>query len=348
MTNQSEKLEVTACVDDESASLLGDLLSRLSDVVIPVCFNGSPTGAVNDLARQFDAELMDDTRQMLVDRPRQICILASREGLPRDLAREALAAGSLILAIEPISATYAETTSLGRIGRKGADATKGAGVAVPGSLAVLPAFRSSPGWQKSAEASDTLGNIRLMQVTSFGTEKQCSTFARLFDAWRTALQVVEMPESIDASLVGPLTKVPREPRGLIGSLVIHARLFGGGVLSMLVSSRMPAHQRSVLLLGETGTLEVSDASYRLHDPQGELMDEAGEASLPEELDVDYVGLIENQMRDLIARDLQLPPEQMVSESLEQQVLACCEACLLSARTRHGEDPQSLMEMMKTV
>jgi len=331
-------------VDDESAPTVVALMDQLADVAQPICIAGPPTGPVQDLANGYDVPLVDDPRQLVVDYPARGLLLAHREGLRQELVHEAMQRGTHLLGLEPATGTLAESAGASRPAKRGSESNRS-----PGRRVLLPALRGTRGWEQSVGAMDSVGTPRLLHIVTSGHHRDCSTFARLYDGWRTALQFVDLPESIDASLVGPLSSPPREPRGLIGSLAVHARLVGGGVLAMLISGAAPAQRRELTIVGDQGQLWVSDDAYRLHDAAGQLLDssETGVTSNPQQ-DSDYVNLVEAQLRRIIARNLEIDEEQIISDDLERQILACCEACLLSARTRHGEDPHSLMKILKAV
>ena len=151
--------------------------------------------------------------------------------------------------------------------------------------------------------------------------------------------LVDLPLSIDASLAGKID--PRDDlRAITGTMAAHARTPNGAAVTLLVSDRAGHTRRRLHALGDAGEFRVDDVSYELVQWDGEPIDSHDASGQPATL----ADLIADQWR----RSLELgspglapvpPPRRLAS-------LACCEACLLSARTGEAESPRRVMEMRR--
>ena len=174
-------------------------------------------------------------------------------------------------------------------------------------------------------------------MTHAGSADAGSMFFRLFDAWIGVLDFIELPETIDAEL-SPASGggVPDDPRQLTGRLTAHARLPGVGSAGILVSDQAAELTRRLTVVGEQAQLIITAGGYRLTKSDGEVMDEHQAEREPT-----YLEQVAAQWRRLIDQRT-APPEHRAER--ERNALACCHACLLSARTGQPESPGRVLEL----
>src|SRR5690606_19633230 len=128
----------------------------------------------------------------------------------------------LVLTLEPIAADLQSLDALAA--RRSAKPSEPGRPPAPTTGAIIhaPAFRLSPGFLSAADPYDVLGGRRSIGYESVGQPGTGSLFARLLDAWQTILAFVDLPESIDASLIGPTVDPPDDLRDMVGQLTAHA------------------------------------------------------------------------------------------------------------------------------
>ena len=332
--NRPFPAEVTVWTDAGRAELASQVLDLMGSAVLPIGVGGPRVREVEQLAEQLDCPREDDLRKLLVDRPAAFVLLASVSPIQNQDVSEAVAAGTTVLTLEPFRSGIARRAGAERSIRRPVPVSAG-------RIELVPRFDQGEGWHSAADPTQVLGAPRLMRLSTCGGPRSTSLFARLYDAWRTVLAFGrDLPESIDASLVGPLTEVPDDLRAMTGHLSAHARLGSGGTDCSAVieaSDRSGRTARELCVVGESGYLRVGDLDYELYDDNGEIVDrqEAGDRIMTD------ADLIAGNWRKLIDQPHtgSLPPKQ----DDDGPILACCLACLLSARTHEAESPGKLAE-----
>lgn len=333
MAEQALAPEVTIWTDAIAAPTVSALLDVMGSAVRPISVGGPRVTEVDRLARSLGTQRLDDLRKLLVDHPAAYLLLATMHNVTAEELTTALGQGTTVLALEPVAADLQELDALApRRGKPGVPAASG-------RIIHAPAFRQSPGFLSAAEPYDVLGTPRLIGVQSLGAAGTGSLFARLFDAWHTVLGFAELPESIDASLVGPAGAPPDELRAVSGRIGAHARMTDGSAAVLQVADQGGQTRRSLDVLGETGQLAVSDAGYDLRHADGTPVDHA-----ERRVTVSHADLIATQWRRLLDRPTPSTPE--ASPDVDANALACCLACLLSARTAQPENPRKLLQMSR--
>lgn len=335
MTGDVTAPEVTVWVDDDRLETVQSLLDMMGTSVRPIAFGSPKSNAASEWARQLDIPMFDDLRQLLVQHPSAFVLLASLNDVGPDDLPMAVAQGSKVIAIEPVGATVAEHAQAYKIA-KPAD-----GIAVPpGRIVHAPAFDRSAGFLASAAPHEALGEQRAVQMTHAGSAASGSMFFRLFDAWISVLDFIELPERIDAELspVKGSTAVPDDPRELTGRLTAHARLPGVGSAGVLVSDQAAELTRRLTVIGDQAQLVITAGGYELTETSGKVVDH-----LDSDREPSYLEQLTAQWRRMIDQRTP-PPEHRATR--EQHALACCHACLLSARTGEPESPQRMMEMAR--
>lgn len=333
MTGDVTAPEVAVWVDHSRLPTAKALLDLMGSSVRPIAFGSPRSGAANELA-QTDIPVFDDLRQMLVEAPAAYVLLATLDGVtPQDLPA-AVAQGSKVLSIEPVAATPAEHEQAYKIVKPTDGHTH-----TPGRIVHAPAFDRSVGFLAAAAPHDALGSQRAVQLTHAGSAETGSLFFRLFDAWVAVLDFIELPERIDAEFSSAdASPVPEDPRKLTGRLTAHARLPGVGSAGVLVSDRAAELTRRLTVVGDEAQLVITAGSYQLTRSNGESMDQ-----LEAHREPTYLEQLAAQWRRLI--DQRTPPPEHRAER-ERNALACCHACLLSARTGEPESPRRVLELAR--
>lgn len=331
MVERSVPTEVTVWVDGRSAPLVGDVLALMGSAVHVLSVGGTREQEVDRLARDLNCPRQDDIRKLLVDHPAAYLVLGSMAGLSAEDSAAALGQGTTILALDPVAASHQELATI--TNRRG----KGEAGATTARALHAPLFTQSPGYLSAAEPWDVVGEMRLVNVQNIGDSASASIYARLFDAWLAVLAVVDMPQSIDASLMGQPGGVPDDLRSLTGRIAAHARMADGSAALVSVAEVFSESRREMLVFGRNGQLQVTDTGYELRQKDGVVDASAGGGHLS------HADLVAAQWKRLLERG----PGSFASTGTPErdaQALACCQACLLSARTGQPENPRKLLEM----
>ncbi len=312
--------EFVIWADAARVPLVRTVLDLMGAAVQPLGV-GSPrpqTAAAMELARDLDCVFEDDLRKLLVEKPSAYLLLASAAGLGAEELRLAQEHDTIVLAVEPISASL--------------DAPLGPGVRR------LPDFRQGVGWRSAAEPTDVLGALRAASYWSLGAG-EVSLFARLAEAWTLLLSFVPhpgVPSTITAALTGSAASGIESLRGVGGSLSLQTILGDHCAATMLVSDRAGSAERRLTLVGEGGRLRVDDLSYTLYDASGRIVDQCSPQGV-----ADFADLVAQDWRRLIDQGNRLEER---GEPQESAVLACCLTTLLAARTRQPESPAAVLRM----
>jgi hypothetical protein len=324
--------ETTIWTDGRRAPLAGAIATAMGEAVSVLGVGGPREAAVDELGRELDRPRVDDLRKLLVDRPARYLLLTTLAGVTRQDLVLAGKQQTTVLLLEPVAASLAELTGLGLSVRG-----EGAGKANLPWMVTLPSFLEGPGFSRAADPTESLGARRLISFHSFGQATEGSLLARLVDGWRTVLHFGQLPESVDASLADGGT-VPDDPRQASGRLATHARMPDGSAAVLAVSDQAGQRLRRLEAIGEAAQLTVADTDYALWQTTGELIDDHREANGEPR----YIELIVTQWQRLMQRTRW--PRDPIAERDQARALACCEACLLSARTGQPENPRKLIEM----
>jgi len=332
MTNTAP--EVTIWTDPRTAALARQVIDRMSHAVRVIGVGGPRSAEVAALARAHQLESADDLRKLLVDRPAAFLLLTAADDIDAADLASAAAHGTIVVTLEP---THSDLPAYAAKPRSGANAANGAAPQV----VFLPSFLRSPGWT-SADPREALGAIRLVSYGSFGGPADASLFARLFEAWRVVLSLGQLPETIDASLVGPLAEPPENLRAMTGHLALHARMPDGVSAVIEASDRVGVPSRGMRITGEQGSLRATDHAYELYDASGKQLEEKAAPDKP----LTYADLVAMHWSRLISRPDLAPADAASVNGDDSQVLACCVATLLSARTRQPESPAKLLSLQR--
>lgn len=314
--------EVTVWTDATRAALLSSVLDLMGESVTPIGVGGPRGTEVDRLAKSSQTMPEDDLRKLLVDKPAAFLLLGTMTDVTPDDLIAAVRAGTMVLTLEPVATELRELDAIDE--------------ALDG-IFLVPAFLRSPGLLRATDPRGLLGTHRTLAYHGGGPADTASLFARLYDAWATVLSFTLLPETVDASLVTPESVVPSEPRKLTGTISAHARIPDDTAAVVQVTDAAGTRRRTLDVLGDAGQLRVSDTGYDLFELDGSRLDHHDESSI----DPPFADLIVAQWRRLI--DV---PTRLESGPAPQDILACCLATLLSARTGQPERPDGILQMRR--
>jgi len=318
--------EVIVWTDASRVSIVRELLQHMAGKVQCIGIGGPRSGELEQLAGELELSTLDDLRQLIIDKPAAYVMLATMQDVSPDDVIAAMNGGSLVLALEPVAADHSDISRLHPR------------IAPEGRYELSPAFLRGAGWHSAADPLDVLGEIKLINFTSFARPNTQSLFAQLVDAWQVILHFAPLPYTIDASLGGPLQRAPEDPRGLTGHLTAHARLANGSACTLQISDMAASRTRRLDVVGKTGLIFVNDDHYRLYEEEGSTLD-----SNPHEPEPPgFAHLIAEDWQQLMREPLGSSPRP--DAKLEASTLTCALACLLSARTGQPESPEKLLEI----
>ncbi len=333
-------------LDADRADLVQRVVHAMGNAPRVVGIGGPRQAQINQLAKQLACPHEDDIRKLLIDHPAKFLLLASMQGVGPSDALTAIEQGFTVLTLEPIVSDISQPAlSEPLLAAAGAGPSRSTtGRAAPGaqppltSVVWLPAFERSKGWVSAADPD--LGPPQAVFFAGTGQPTDCSLFARLFDAWRTVLGVVaQLPERIDAALSGPLPEAPENPRGITGHINALARFANGATAAVQVSDRAAQLERTLQIISPQGHLLATDTGYQLFDAAGHRQDQSDQKPQA----VDYATLVASHWKDLIS-DTNTAKPPTPTTVRDASVLACCMACLLSARTTQPESPAMLLKL----
>ena len=318
--------DVTFWMNGRHVDVAHQVLTLMDGSVTPVGLGGPRAAALDEFAAQFDLRADDDLRHLLVDRPPAFVVLLTHDHVTRDDLRLAIERGATLLAVEPI---FANADDLAVLRPTGGTRLR---------VEHAPAFVRCSGWRSAAEPLLAVGSARSVTFTSVGSGGDRSLYARLFEAWQMVLSVADLPQRIDATLVGPQCPLPDDLRAATGDLLAMARIGRDQAALVHVSDQAGLPFRQLHVLGAQGQLRVGDCDYELHDASGQLLDRMTPIDEP----VDFAQLLAEHWRLTI--DRQAASTTMDPTPDPAQVLACCQASLLSARTGQPEDTGTFLNL----
>jgi hypothetical protein len=322
---------VLVWADAERAPLVQAVLGLMPAVRV-VAVGGPRKAALVELAQHYQLHLADDLRKALLTHAADFFLHASSEGLAAADLLHLRSAGTAVLAIEPVTASLDFLPPPPAPGES----------IVP--IISVPALRSSPAWLCAAEPHEALGAVRSASLLALAPPAAGSLFARLYDALQTLIELVGVPETIDAAVTGPLALAPADLRALTGHLTAHLRFSSAASAVIQASDRSATWSRRLAAIAVHGQLTLDDHGYTFHGPDAAPLDSAS----PPAATTDPARLITLQWQRLIDSGApRLPPAPATLALLgpdPRSTLACCQAALLSCRTGQPESPATLLHL----
>ncbi len=248
---------------------------------LEVACAGSPTkGQSGALASALGVETLADLRSVLAERVADVVLIAALGDFGADSDRPdaellvtASGRGCRVLSLEalPPSAILLE---------RGAWLEPGHARPVD-AYRWCPAARHSHGWRQAPDAIESFGRVRSMSVESLGAAADGTLGARLIGAIEVVCWMIGTPESVDAAYIGPglgptgvaVHALPGESlRDLQGTMTANFRFADGRAASMVASNVAGVWRRGATLIGEGGSMRVTDDGIEWHTPDGALQD----------------------------------------------------------------------------
>ena len=324
---------LTIWTDAARAHLVQQIVGELDPPAEVVAVGGPRDAPIESWAEQLGCPCGDDLRQLLVEHPAPWVLVAAR-GLDSSDVHEAVQGGAVVLSLDPID-------QIRVVRSKGPGRGKAAGE--QGRIELVPGFDRCFGWRRAADPMQVLGSPRLIDFQSHGGPASAGLYARLYDAWRTLCFFVAPPESVDASLMLPAdqrTELPEDLHAMAGHMSVHAR-FGsasdGCCATVNLSNHAAVNRRRISVIADEGHLIVSQSGYELFDSQGTPIDQDEQ----QDADLGYPRLIGDHWQRLIEQPDGPALDPACSRS---DLISCCLACLLSARTGQAESPARMLEV----
>lgn len=302
---------------------------------------GPREAAIDTFATTLEQPRYDDFRKLLIDHTPQLVLLSTSQGISRDDRLLAMKQNALVLSMEPMIDELAEVEAYYRDRDRELPAEGYAGIVH------LPCFLNMPGYIAANVASDTMaetmGATRQINITSTGPTESFTLFSRLFDAWHTTLEFLDLPEVVDASFIDPTRKPMLRPaldeEHAKCAMLVHARFADGAACLIHAASGTSHHQRQLSLISDHAELNVTDNNYRLAKLTGELIDQSTPTNTPNETTL--AQLLADQVLAMLDN---VNHRTIISQPRYRDILACCHACMLSAKTQSPESPEQMLKL----
>ncbi|MFN0012789.1 MAG: hypothetical protein ACKVS8_14230 [Phycisphaerales bacterium] len=210
----------------------------------------------------------------------------------------------------------------------------------------VPLARWRRPMREALELLESFGPVRSASLLCLSHPSDGSLGARLFDALDLLSAFLGHPETVDAAFVGTeagrgIHALPGENlRGLHGDMTANLRFADGRSAALFASDQAGTWERSLTLVGPGGRLRVSDAGLEWIDAAGRRLDKSRAApDAPASPGSAAAEMIAEQVRLSLSAGSGAPCVPAFSRTL-----AAVQAALLSARTREGEHPGTLLRM----
>ncbi len=314
--------------DVEQEALIRDAIQAGSFEPVAIGSPNSDDGAA--LSERFGVPRLTDLREAIGREPsdhHDLLWLAAPRSLHADERKLIRDVGRPTVASEPRPGGIAEVL---------ADPTEAA------TARFVPLMRRSPGFCAAHDMLQQFGDCDAVNIAMRSSAPESTLFGRLFDAMDLLDTLCGQAEVIDATLVsspgdrGDSGDVPESLRGLHGHMSINVRFGRRRCAAITISDAAGCWFRGLTIVGNAGTLRITDSSCQWISPGGEILDahDEDQACTPGGL----IGLHARRILDKL--DAHEPPPD------NARLLALCEAARLSCRTGQGESPHRMMEMLR--
>ncbi|GJM19733.1 MAG: hypothetical protein DHS20C14_19460 [Phycisphaeraceae bacterium] len=318
------------------------LVRAIADAAgLEIASAGSPDPSrATQIAADFEAAPADDLRAALAATDAGVALIADpgtfgAGGSEEDAGAVAAARarGTRIVTLEPIPPTAMDVSG-------SAWTTQQAG-GRPVDLVRLGALpRRTPAWRAAGEALEAFGTVRSMSVELITPALAGSLGAALVGALDLVVAMMGEPESVDGALLGSARGAPGDSvRGLAGDLCAVARTPDGRGATLLASDQGGAWSCAATMLGDGGTLRITQRGFVWIAPDGGVLDEHESPD-----SADRAATAVRVIADRITRLLDPGAPEQAPDGLPE-VLAVAQAVLLSARTGQPESPTTIQRLV---
>jgi predicted dehydrogenase len=308
-------------------ALLPAFRAMAADERLAIVAMGGTSAAVRDLAAALEVPHHDDPRQLAGTPDVDAVVLMDPE---RRIPAEELAAVMSAAQHRPLltmTPRPGDPTSFS----EGASTSAGSLLPLP-----VPWFRGLRRGRRLLEAADTFGAPASASVEVTGPGPGGLLATRLLDAFDLLAAWFGLPAFVEACGVRPTSGGDGTPTRLF----VIARYPDGRAASVDVGADGGRHHRSIALHGEAGRLHMTDHGIDWSDSEGCSIEfEAPRPPTENDLAEDLAESIEAIVRGLV-------PIRPTEATME--LLAVCEACMLSARTGEPEAIDRVRRMMGRV
>ncbi len=326
--------EVVCWAGPERATLAADLLDAMAGLVSPIGFGGTRSSEVADAAGRLNLTAQDDLRTLLVERPPSCLLLTDAESVDPSALRLAAEQSIEVLCLDPIADGLSELKR--RLGASSGTAAL--------RCHLLPSLAESASMTGAEAVLASVPLPRVIRGVSRGPESSRDLFTRLYDLWSAVLRLVDLPETISAQLAHGTVAMPDAPRRVSGQIVAHGRIAGGSAVLLHVGSALESVElRRLEVLSPKSELAITDTGFRLIGPAGDEPDALLEGSdAANDPPTGFLDQCVDQWRRLLDRPISA--REIPDANRQIHALACCLACLLSARTGQSESPHLVLQM----
>jgi predicted dehydrogenase len=303
---------------DGHLAMLRDAVKHGSIRVVGV---GSETAAIAaDLAAAFKCDRIDDLRQAAQRDDAQLLWITAPMSLDQTTLKLIHDSPRMTAVNQPQPGVMGRLPDLADVLR---------------TVHLVPLMRRSPGYRAAMDVVDDFGVVRCVNVSFRSGPGEPALYSRLYDAMDLIVSLCGQPEIVDAGLAAPGGEKPETLASMHGHMTVNLRFSDDRCACIAVSDRAGAWFRGVTLLGENGSLRISDTDFQWRAADGRAMDAHDEVK---PLSAGALCGLHIQ-RLLERRDDTEPPADM------PLLLSLCEAARLSSRTGEGEEPRKVMQML---
>lgn len=317
----------------EQAGFVSEVASAASLRIVGLgCPGGS--GAIAGVVERAGLSVLnvtafDDPRQGVQDMEHDLLLLLTLDEIdPADVEGVLNRARAGILVLEPLPAGISDCTDKPS----------------PESVWLVPLMRRGRAMALLDQVREQFGPVRSMSVTMRCRPTHGSLYARLTDAVDMVERMCGEIEMVDAAMSVPAgmpTEAPQSLRALRGCLTLNARFAENRCACIHVSNMGAVWSRGVTILGDNGSLRITDEQFEWCDPEGRVLDHA--ELIPD--GSDRVGQPAGLLADQI--DWAVDPHRRQVEPRDvARTVAVCEATRLSLATCACESPRKLLKLIR--
>lgn len=309
-------------------ALLPVLRALIEDGRFSIVAVGGTTAEGREIAAALDVPHHDDPRLLATTPDAEAVVLMDPD---RRLSAEELVAVMSAAQDRPLLTMATRSGAVGALMDEASDWPVNAPLPRP-----VPWFRGLGRGRRLLEAMAAFGTplSASVEVTGPGPEGMLAT--RLLDGFDLLGEWFGFPVVVDACGL----RAPGAGDGGVGRLLVLARYADGRAASVIAGADGGRHQRSVTLHGEAGRLRMVDGGIDWSDEHGRSVEfEAPGPPCGRDLADDLADSIEAIVRGLV------PPRP---RDVTLELLAVCEACMLSMRTGEPETIERVRRMLGRV
>jgi hypothetical protein len=309
-------------------TLLPAFRALTADDRVHVVTMGGTDAVTRDVAAELNLAHVDDPRQLAATAEVEAIVLMDPE---RRLSADELTAILSAAQDRPLLSMATRPSGLAAFLEEASPLSGSGPLPLP-----VPWFRGLRRGRRLLEAMETFGTPFSASVEVSGPRADGLLATRLLDSFDLLSTWFGLPAFVDAAAVRPPGTADAAP----DRLFVIARYLDGRVASVTAGADGGRHQRSVTLTGQGGRLRLVDDGIDWSDAEGAIV-EFQTSSPPRDLDLadDLAESIEAIVRRLV-------PMRPAEATLD--LLAVCEACMLSARTGEPEAIDRVRRMLGRV